>query len=80
MIQTMLTTTDNPYDPFDDYDSWYNYDKQMGYHSPSYLARMVVSSNELSDLDQHLAIEMAIDEIIELNVLGIYKKVSRDVK
>lgn len=79
MQLVMLTTSDNPFDPFDNYDDWYEFDRRMGYHTPSYLARIVVSSDELSDVDQQLAIEEAIDEIINDDIPGLYKKVTREV-
>ena len=79
MIQSMLTTTDNPYDPFDDYDEWYAYDNSKGYNTPGLLARITITSDELSEPDQYLAIDQAIDEIVSENVSGIYKKVSRDI-
>lgn len=74
MAQTMLTTIDNPFNPFDDYDSWDSYDRQQGYHTSAYLARIAVTSDELSDSENEFAIESAIDEIVDNNVLGIYKK------
>jgi hypothetical protein len=74
----MLTTLDNPYDPFKQFDEWYAFDESMGYHTCSYVARIAKTSDELSEEDESLAIEQAIDEIISLNVLGIYKKVSID--
>lgn len=74
----MLTTIDNPYDPFTQFDDWFAFDELKGYHSCSYLARIAKTSYELSEEEQSLAIEQAIDEIVELNVLGIYKKVSRN--
>jgi hypothetical protein len=78
-IETALTTSDNPYSPFTDFDSWYAFDEQAGYHTPSYLARVTRTSTELSETDQALAIESAIDEIVKENVLGIYLKVSREI-
>ena len=75
MPQSMLTTIDNPFDPFTQFDEWNRYDQDMGYHTNSYLARIVITSDELSEEDQDLAIESAIDEIVKFNVLGIYKKV-----
>jgi len=72
----MLTTIDNPYDPFKEFDDWYNFDESKGYHSCSYLARIAKVSDELPEAEEEKAIETAIDEIIKLNVLGIYKKVS----
>lgn len=78
MIQSRLTTVDNPYDPFTQYDDWFAFDARMGYHSPSFLARIVQTSTELSDADQELAETQAIDEIVLENVLGLYRKVTRE--
>lgn len=78
MREAMLTTEDNPYDPFVQYEEWFAFDQRMQYHTPSYLARVVVTSDELSQPDQQLAIERAIDEIVEFNLLGKYKKVVRE--
>lgn len=75
---SMLTTVDNPYSPFDDFDRWYAFDIEKGYHTCSFLARMVHSSYELSEENDSYAQEQAIDEIVELNILGIYKKVTED--
>lgn len=77
-IEYMLTTVDNPFDPFDQFDEWYEYDSQMGYHTPSFLDRIANVSNELSEPDQVLAIQNAIDEIVQENVSGMWRKVSRN--
>ena len=79
MVRHMLTTTDNPYDPFTQFKEWFVFDTSAGYNSASYLARITRSSDELSEVDQNLAIERAIDEIVQENVLGIFKKVSSSV-
>lgn len=71
----MLTTVDNPFDPFTEWDAWYTFDVGHGYHTLAYLARIVRSSDELSEADQSQAIEDAIDEILEFNVSGMYRKV-----
>lgn len=76
---SMLTTVDNPYDPFTQYDEWYAYDFQSGHHSPGLLARVCVYSEEISEADQVLVIEHAIDEIVKENVSGVHKKVSKEV-
>lgn len=78
MMMSMLTTTDNPFDPFTQYDAWYTWDFHKGYHTTAYLARIVVTSDELSEQDQLLAIEEGIDEIVNENILGIYKKVQKE--
>jgi hypothetical protein len=71
----MLTTVDNPYDPVKDFDEWEAYDKHLGHHTLSFLARIVVHSDDLSQADQDLALEAAIDEIVTENVNGLYRKV-----
>lgn len=78
MKQVMLTTTDNPFDPFTQFEDWYKFDESKGYFTCSYLARITKSSEELSETDERFAIELAINEIVDLNVLGLYKKVVKD--
>jgi hypothetical protein len=80
MPDTMLSTSDNPYDPFTQYDDWFQFDQRMGYNTPSFLARVVVTSDELSEVDQQLATEEAIDEIVRENVLGLYMKVTKNTE
>ncbi len=75
-MEFMLTTLDNPFNPFTHYDEWYNYDETKGYHTCAYLARITKSSDELSETDEALAIDRAMDEIVSLNLLGNYIKVS----
>lgn len=79
MLLSMLTTDDNPYNPFDNYDEWYAYDSRLGYHTPSLLARVAVLSDDISETDQSRAIELAIDEIVSENVSGKHMKVTREV-
>lgn len=73
----MLTTVDNPFDPFTQFDDWHEWDVRAGYYTMQYLARIVKTSSDLSDADRSAAIESAINEIIEENILGIYRRVTR---
>lgn len=77
MTQFALTTIDNPYDPFDDFDSWFLFDEEMGYHSTSYLGRIARTSDELSDEENNQEVERAIDEILKYDFQNIYKKVKK---
>jgi hypothetical protein len=74
----MLTTIDNPWNPFTNYEEWYAYDRAQGYDTPGYLARITRMSFDLSDEDQEQAILNAINEIIQLNIRGIYRTIRRD--
>lgn len=73
----MLTTVDNPYNPFTDFDEWNAYDMKLGYHTMAFLARVVEMSPEISDADQELAIEHGVQEIARENVSGMHRIVSR---
>lgn len=60
----MLSTKDNPYDPFANYDFWFAFDTQNGYNSCSLLARVANTSQELSDEENSAELERAMAEII----------------
>ena len=74
----MLTTVDNPFDPFTRFDEWNAYDIHMGYNTASFLDRVAYISDEMSEADQALAIQNAIDDIVQENVSGMWRKVSRN--
>lgn len=76
MVLHMLTTVDNPYDPSTQFDEWYAFDTAAGYNTTSLLARIVKTSDELSEADQDAALEDAIDEIVKENVSGVHRKVA----
>jgi hypothetical protein len=76
-VEYMLTTVDNPFDPFTQFDEWLAYDTRLGYNTAGMLARIVNTSDELPEVQQQLDIQAAIDEIVRENVLGLYKKVPR---
>ena len=77
LVEYMLTTVDNPFDPFTQFDEWRALDEVLGYNTPSYLAAVATPSTELSDSDLHLAIQEAIEEIVEDNLFGVHRKVKR---
>lgn len=66
-----LTTSDNPFNPIEKFDEWYEYDEEKGYHTCSYLARIAKISPGLSDTYNDDIIETAIDEIVRENLIGI---------
>lgn len=78
MQQPLLTTIDNPYNPFDEFDKWFLFDIEKGYNSCSYLARMTKIESDMSDDDEIIMLEQAIDKIIENDFLGIYLKVYKN--
>lgn len=73
----MLTTVDNPYNPFTNFQQWFAWDTKAGYNTASFLARICKFSDELSEPDQAVAIADAIREIVHENVTGMYRSVTR---
>lgn len=78
MAQHMLTTIDNPFNPATHWDEWYQWDVNSGYNTSAFLARVIRTSDDLSEADQDLAIEDAIQEIVSEDALGVYIKVKVD--
>ena len=74
-----LTTFDNPFDPFDDFTSWWLFDNEKGYNTCGYLDRIAHVSDDMTQKEVNEEIERAIDEIILYNPLNIYKKLKREV-
>ena len=76
----MLSTIDNPFNPFTNYDDWYAYDLEKGHNSCGLLARIAKISDELSDHDNEEEIENSINEIVSFDPLGIRIKVFKGDK
>lgn len=74
-----LTTVDNPYNPFEQFTSWFLFDEEKGYHSCAYLGRIARTSDQLSDEENNQEIERAIDEIIKYDFTNTYRKVKEKV-
>ena len=83
MANTMLSTIDNPYDPFRNFDEWYAYDivlaRQEGRNTCcGYLAAISQMSSDVTDSEYEAIIEQIIDEICELNLNGKFIKVTEN--
>lgn len=75
--EVMLTTIDNPFNPFDDFDSWRMFDIEKQHFCCERLARIVNLSPEMSEAEENIETERAIDEIIKYDVEDIYQKVTK---
>lgn len=73
--QCMLTTIDNPYNPFTQFSKWFMFDTEKGYNSCGYLDRIAHTSDELSDEENAAETERAIDEILKYDFTNKRKKI-----
>ena len=78
MQQCMLTTFDNPYNPFEQFASWFLFDVEKGYNTCAYLGRIARTSDQLTEEENNKEVERAIDEIIRYDFRNIYKKLKKD--
>ena len=65
--EVMLTTIDNPFDPFTQWDSWLRFDRDSGYYTNEYLARVSGTSELLSSNQNSSAILEAMEDIVQNN-------------
>lgn len=76
MKQCLLSTVDNPFDPFYQFDEWFRYDCEKGYNCCGTLMRVAEVNDSLSMTEENVEIERAIDTIIMRDPLNLYKKVT----
>lgn len=65
-----VTTTDNPFNPFTEWDEWYFYDLSKGYSTCERLDRLSNTSSQLSDELNNEELEQAIDQMVEIGAVG----------
>ena len=75
MANVAITTIDNPYNPLEDFTSWFLFDISKGYNSCAYLGRIARTSDQLSDEENEVETERAIDEIIKHDFMNLYRKI-----
>lgn len=81
MNECMLTTIDNPFDPFEDFTKWYLYDIERGYNTCALIGRvgllLGLTDEGLSYDEQNKQNEYVFDNIID-NIGKPYKKVYQE--
>lgn len=78
--EVMITTVDNPFDPFEDFDNWFQFDTEKGYYTSSRLCRIASFEDDMTEKEQFEELERAIDRLIEIDPLNMYKKVTKEIK
>lgn len=75
-----VTTSDNPYDPFDNFTQWDLFDKEHGYCSNQKVARLVNFTEDMTEQEMLAENERAIDLLVSLDFTNTFKKVFRKKK
>lgn len=80
--EVLITTIDNPYNPFTDFEKWYRDDIEMGYNTCSLLGRITPNTDDdsLPDDVVDALTEYGQDRLIELNPTGMFAKIHRNDK
>ena len=79
MADVMLTTIDNPFNPFEQFVDWYMFDCQKGYNTYSRIARLMpVDDESLSSIEKDRIEDNIMDRMIQHDPLGIYTKVDEE--
>lgn len=66
-----VTTNDNPFDYFDDFDNWLLYDIEKGYHTLEVMSRLTYTSTELSDAVYEAEIERVVNDMVYHDVINL---------
>ena len=75
-----LTTIDNPYNPIDDFDSWFAFEAENGYNTFGYWARFARTSDLLSDEENDEEAERSIQEAIDSDPICLYRRIEEGEK
>ena len=70
----MLTTFDNPFNPFVDFKDWYMFDCEKFHNTSSRLARIARISNEMTEKEINEEQNRAIDLMLKYDFNGEYFK------
>lgn len=75
-----ITTIDNPFNPFEDFASWYDFDMEKGYCSCERVARLANITDDMTDIEEEAEIERASRRLVEIDPLDIYQLYTIKVK
>lgn len=75
-----VTTIDNPFSPFEQYDEWKKFDEDKGYNTINFMCRVMQTSPDMTDVELAFEYEKAAEQICKLNPLGLYKLVSKEIE
>ena len=77
-LKEWLTTIDNPFSPFVEWDDWYRFDTDSGYNTCGLIDRIANTSDSLSEYDNDLEVIRAMNSIVKTDPLNNYIRVRKE--
>ena len=78
MADYMVTTIDNPWNPFVHYHEWLSYDMQHGYFTDQWMYVLTKTSNDLRPEEIEEQIDAGVTRLLEIDPYGLHVKVYED--
>lgn len=75
MAESIVTTIDNPWNPFTNYDQWLNWDNRFGWKTPQWVAFFSFTSSKEDEEEYERDIDDAFNRLVEFNPYGVHVKV-----
>ena len=75
-----LSTTDNPFDLFENFRSWWNFDHQKGYNTSELVAATTSTTNDLGDNMEKKLLVSQLQDLVRVNASGVHRIVVRPVQ
>ncbi len=79
MREVAISTFDNPYDPFDNFDEWFRYDNDKGYGSCQILANLTEVFEGMTPKEFNEEMERGIDSLLIADPANLYIKVVKEM-
>ena len=76
--QYMLTTLDNPFNPFVDFSSWYMFDCEKEHNTSSRLARIANLNSEMTQKEIDEEMDRAMNLIVKFDFEDLYVKATKE--
>lgn len=78
-VEVMLSTSDNPFNPFTEPRDWFFFDYYHGYNTLGYLARVAEEYGDGVEIGEDLAWKEAVEDGLRYNLTGNRIKVEKPV-
>lgn len=70
--KVFVTTFDNPFNYFNDFENWFAWDKKMGWNTCGIMADLTGNISNLSPEETATVIEGACKRLVSVDILGIW--------